>query len=437
GYRQFLYDHVREILQLMPVDGFFFDIVGPRPSLARHWLDAMDNAGLNPEDERDRYRFAVKVIQDWEREMTEFVRQFNRDCTIFYNSGHVGPRHRASCEAYTHYELESLASGGWGYMHFPQTVRYARRLGKECLGMTGKFHTTWGDFGSFKNPAALQFECFRMLALGAKCAVGDQLHPSGRIDRHTYALIGSVYAEVEKKEPWCREVEPVVEIGVLTPEEFAKADERNQPAAVGAVRVFQELRCQFDVIDSQCDFSPYKVLVLPDAIPVDEGLAQKLESFLRGGGAVIASYRSGLRPDGTGFATAALGVQLKGEAPYSPDFIVPGDALAAGVRATGNVMYRRGLEVEALPGSEVLAQVEVPYFNRTWRHFCSHGHTPSSGKVGYPGVVRRGNAIYFMHPVFSQYQENAPHWCKQLVANALSLVLPQRVVEVEGPSTLM
>ena len=45
--------------------------------------------------------------------------------------------------------------------------------------MTGKFHTSWGDFHSFKNPAALEFECFHMLALGGQVLVGDQLHPNG------------------------------------------------------------------------------------------------------------------------------------------------------------------------------------------------------------------------------------------------------------------
>ena len=86
--------------------------------------------------------------------------------------------------------------------------------------MTGKFHTTWGDFHSFKNPAALQYECFRMLALNSKCSIGDQLQPDGKIDQATYDLIGSVYAEVERKEAWCRDARPVTEIGLLNTEEF-------------------------------------------------------------------------------------------------------------------------------------------------------------------------------------------------------------------------
>ena len=444
GYRAFLRAHLEEILTTLPVDGLFLDIVQARPSLARHWLDAMDDAGHDPSDANARQAFAVKVINDWKLETTAFIRQFNEDCTIFYNAGHVGPRHRATRDAYSHYELESLPSGGWGYMHFPQTMRYARGLGKECLGMTGKFHTSWGDFHSFKNAAALEFECFHMLALGARCSVGDQLHPSGKIDPHTYDLIGGVYGQVAKKEPWCTNATPVCELGVLTPEEFADSrpafnakSERDQPAMMGAVRMLQELRIQFDVVDSQRDFSPYKAIVLPDEIPVASVLAKKLEDYVAGGGKVIASYHSGLVNDGRAFATSMFGVALKGDAPFSPDFIVPTDKIPTGLPPTGHVMYLKGLEVMPRSGAEVLCSVEVPYFNRTYKHYCSHRHTPSAGKPGYPAVVRNGNCIYFAHPVFSQYQQNAPRWCKQLVAGALDLLLESRAVVVDGPSSLL
>ncbi len=446
GYRQFLKDHVKDLFASVPaVDGLFFDIVSPRPSLAPHWLAAMDEAGLNPEDEADRQRFATTVINEWKLEMTAFVRQFSADCSIFYNAGHVGPRHRPTRDAYTHYELESLPSGGWGYLHFPQTQRYARNLGLDTLGMTGKFHTSWGDFSSYKNEAALQFECFQMIALGAKCSVGDQLPPQGALDAATYDLIGSVYAEVEKKEPWCEGARPVADIGVLTPEEFVgrpnafnAQGERDQSAAMGAVRILTELGHQFDLIDSEMDFAAYPVLILPDAIPVDDALAAKLDAYVKGGGALLATHRSGLSPEADRFALDALGVSLVGPAPFSPDFIVPGDALGKGMRPAPHVMYLKGLQVEAAPGAEVLAEVQVPYFNRTWRHFCSHAHTPSSGETaGYPGAVRNGNCVWFMHPVFEQYQRNAPLWCKRLVGNALDLLLPEPRVTTNGPSTLI
>jgi len=85
-----------------------------------------------------------------------------------------------------------------------------------------------------------------------------------------------------------------------------------------------------------------------------------------------------------------------------------------------------------LDGADVLAESLVPYFNCTGEHFCSHRHTPSSGQVGYPAVVRKGNAITFAHAILSQYDSVAPRWYTQLVANALAPLLRHN-----GPSILM
>lgn len=444
GYRQFLFDHVDEVLSTLPTDGIFFDIVGPRLSLAPHWRDAMHRAGVNPEDAGARNDFALKIIQEWEAEMTAFVRQRNPDCSIFYNSGHIGPHHRHSFDSYTHYELESLPSGGWGYLHFPQTQRYARNLGHDCLGMTGKFHTSWGDFGSFKNLAALQFECFNMLALGAKCSIGDQLHPSGKIDAQTYDLIGQVYRDVEAKEPFCADARPVSEIAVLTPEEFTPRqggqNETGQTAILGAVRMLQELRLQYEIVDSHSDLSRYHVVVLPDEIPLNGAMERKIADYVAGGGRILASYRSGLGADGGQFALPDLwGVEWHGAAPYSPDFLVPqGDfASEAGLPSAAHVMYQKGARVAISGGGDVLASVEKPYFNRTWQHFCSHQHTPSSREdAGYPGIVQTGSVVYFAHPVFGQYHKNAPRWCKATVGAALDRLLGERLVKVDAPTTL-
>jgi hypothetical protein len=100
-------------------------------------------------------------------------------------------------------------------------------------------------------------------------------------------------------------------------------------------------------------------------------------------------------------------------------------------------MYTKGLEVKARSGAKVLADAVVPYFNRTYQHFSSHRHTPSAGKPGYPAVVQQGKSIYFVHPLFTQYNQNAPRWCKQLFLNALGTLLPEPLVRVQGPSTLI
>jgi hypothetical protein len=107
--------------------------------------------------------------------------------------------------------------------------------------------------------------------------------------------------------------------------------------------------------------------------------------------------------------------------------------------STAHVLYKKGTKVEAAEGAVTLATLQSPYFNRTWRHFCSHLHAPPSGQdAGYPAAVRKGDCVYFAHPIFGQYQANAPRWCRTLVASALDLLLPERLVTAENaPTTLL
>ncbi|MBN2047004.1 MAG: beta-galactosidase trimerization domain-containing protein [Anaerolineaceae bacterium] len=434
-YVDFLKEQTQEVLETMPVDGIFFDIVDAREDNSKWSMEGMLALGMDPSDHAQRLAYGVKVVNDFKTEMTAFVRRFNQDCTIFYNAGNIGPLEAMTADAYSHFELESLPSGGWGYMHFPVSAAYARKLGKDCMGMTGKFHTSWGDFHSFKTQAALRFECMRMLAMNAKCSIGDQLLPNGKICEHTYDLIGSVYSEVKAKEAWCAGAGVKSEIAVLTSEEFTF--ERTPADTSGALRLLMEGHYQFDVVDTRMDLAGYRLVILPDEITVDEAFAVKLERFLAGGGALIASYHSGMDAERTRFNLRTLGVSYQGEAPYSPDFLVPQGEIGAGLPQTEHVMYLRGAEVAAQPDSEVLAPSAVPYFNRTWEHFISHRHTPSRGETGYPGIVRNGNAIYFMHPIFRQYEQNAPRWVRMLFFNAIDLLMPDPLVRVDGPTTLL
>ncbi len=438
-YRDFLKAQTAEVMELYnPIDGLFFDIVKPQPC-ACEWCRAdMLEKGMDPSDFDQRLAFGMDVINDFMHDMTAFVRQHSEDCTIFYNSSHINPQTKARADAYSHFELESLPSGGWGYMHFPLAMRYARNHGKDCLGMTGKFHTSWGDFQSFKNPAALEFECFQMLALAGKCSIGDQLHPSGKICRQTYDLVGQVYRKVRDKEPWCAGARGVSDIALLSPEEFVEsAHNALPPAALGATRMLQELGHQFDILDSDMPFDDFRVLILPDEIPVCPELDRKIAAFVSGGGAVIATGRSGLKPGGDGFGLSCIPARATGPARFSPDFIRPGEQLGQGLRPTDYVMYDRGVAIEAEADADVLAETVASYFDRTWEHFCSHRHSPSTGEVIGPAVVRDRKVIYFTHPLFTTYANCAPVWCKRLLRNALDLVLPDPLLQIDGPSSIV
>ena len=436
-YLNFLKMYLAELFEKVPVHGLFLDIHHVYPNANEACLAGMRTKGLDASKPEVRFAYYQSVMTDYKKELTAFIRKLDKDCTIFYNGGHIGPGIRPSLSYNSHLELESLPSGGWGYLHFPLTGRYARTLGLDNMGMTGKFHTSWGDFHSLKNQAALEFECFNMLALNAKCSVGDQLHPHGVLDAATYDLIGGVYAQVAQKEAWCENAKAIADIGVFSAEEFfnrgtVAESARTPEQMMGVVRMLQEGKHQFDVVDSQSNLASYQLLILPDQIPVDAALKTKLEDFVGKGGAVLASYKSGLAPDGKAFATPLFGLELVGEAPFSPDFLaLNGSGLGQGLPATELVMYLQGMEVKTTT-AQALLMANAPYFNRTWEHFSSHRHTPSAGKASYPAVTQNGKVVYFMHPICTQYARSAPRWCREVFLNAVKALLPEPAVRLVG-----
>jgi hypothetical protein len=322
-------------------------------------------------------------------------------------------------------------------VHFPLATRYARTLDLPFLGMTGKFHTFWGDFHSYKNQAALEYECFRMLALGGGCSIGDQLHPNGKLDQPTYDLIGAVYKQVAAKESWCINVESVSNIGVFSPE--IVTGEQIPDAGAGVQCLLEELGHQFDFIDGESNFADYRLLILPDEAFINEDIPDKLKSYLSHGGAIIASYEALLNLEHTEVALSDAGLKWMGEMQFEPTFIVPDGKIGSGLPEVAHVMYQSGLKVvcDDSGAAQILSECLRPYFNRTWKHYTSHRHASSDGSVYAAAITRKDNLIYFAHPIFKQYNDNAPLWVKTLVKNAISMLIGDSLVIHDGPSTLM
>ena len=436
GYVDFLYAQTREVCALLgdKLDGAFFDIVGIRPCTCAACRAEMKQHGLDAGDEHAVLQFAKEVMERFKRSMTALVREYSADATIFYNAGHIGPCTKNSADAYSHFELESLPSGQWGYLHFPATARYARKLGKDCLGVTGKFHTEWGDFHSLKNEAALEFECLRMLSYGFACSIGDQLEPCGRLNPATYELIGRVYEKLERYEPWARPSVPVTEVAVLTAE--MPTSELVVPESIlGATQLLEELSIQFDVLDEEMSLGGYRLVLLPEDFRASSAFSEKLERFVQQGGAVIAFDTGGLRADET--YPPCFGTCYNGRNAQWPNFIVAEGPLAKDLFPKNEyVIYVQGAVLTPVASVPVLS-AHAPYFARTGEHFCSHRYTPSAKAPACPAVVQNGRVIVFSHPLLTQYRDCAPRWVKLMVRNAIDVLLGSVLLRHNGPSTLM
>ena len=422
-YLDYLMNQVDEVMRLYHPTGIFLDISAPRICYCQHCLESMREKGLDPHNFEDVKKHGDMVYAEYCRRAEEVVRKYDPDTTIFHNAGNITRGRRDHAHFDTHLELESLPTGGWGYDHFPMSAAYCRTLGMEFLGMTGKFHLSWGEFGGFKHPNALRYEVALSIAEGAKCSVGDQLHPSGEMNMSTYELIGKAYREVEAKEPYVKGADHITDIAVLSAEAFSKRPDRNCPFDVGASRMLLEGKYLFNLVDQYEDLSKYRLLILPDVIRIDGELKVKLDKYLNDGGKLLCTGESGLWEGDDVFAVD-LGVKFEGVNAFQPNYMIPEYEAVNG--RTAYVMYQPSMNVIAEKGS-VEALIEETYFNRTPEHFCSHRHTPNNPGADRPGAVLTENTGYIAWKVFADYADKGSYHLKELVLHMIRSLLEPTV----------
>ena len=423
-YLDYLVKQIEEVCKNYDADGIFLDIAGVQPCYCQNCIAEREELGLNPYDENDVLKHAETVYKRYAEKTRAAVDKYKPNLPLFHNGGHIRQGRRDLVNYNTHLELESLPTGGWGYDHFPFSARYCQGLGVDYLGMTGKFHGSWGEFGGFKHPNALRFEVALAAANGAKCSVGDQLSPSGEMDMVTYDLIGSAYSELEEKEEWLDNVESVADIVIISPEAYVGDLSTGQMTKVddsgsGVCRIMLEGKYLFDVIDFESDFSKYKVIILPDVIRTDIDFAKRLREFCDCGGKVLATGKSALYENSNEFCLN-LGAEWIKENPYKPDYFRPLEKIKD-MGDTGYIMYGNGEKIRCI-GNE-LGIRENPYFNRTRAHFCSHQHTPNSCEYGGAGMTEGKDGIYIAWNIFADYAQSGELHLKQMAIFALDRLL--------------
>ncbi len=444
-YLELLTQQVREVCKNYDADGIFMDITAPRVCYCQNCVRTMRDRGLDPYEGDNATRLGEETYANYTRAIREAVDSVKPGLPIFHNSG-ATPRGRRDLAAMSsHNEIESLPTSSWGYDNYPMISRYVQPMGGDFLGMTGKFHLSWGEFGGYKHPNALIWESALSVAQGGKCSIGDQLHPSGKMDPETYRIIGEAYARIEAREPWLDNVRGIADVGLLSydayllrhPEDKA-ADPNARFTDVGALRLLMEGHYLFDVLDEESDFSPYKLLILPDNIRIDELLEKKLRAYINGGGKLLAAGCSGL--DAKDRFVFDLGVRYDGHNKITPCFFSP--ILPMGEsRVADYVIYGASERVHLTEG-DLLASLKLPYFARTAEHFCSHRHAPAAPEKVGVGIAIGKEGAYIAAQIFRDYAMIGTQFVKQAFCTLLDRCLGnQKTLRVplptQGVATLM
>lgn len=395
-YLNVLCSQIEEVMEKYNPCGIFLDIISPKVCYCKKCVSDMKALGLDINCEEDRQQFSMMTFRKYTEATNAAVRKHSDKATIFHNSGHIFKGNYDFINSNTHLELESLPTGGWGYDHFPLSAAYVRSLkDADFLGMTGKFHQSWGEFGGFKHPNALIYETSLSIANGAGCSIGDQMHPLGEMNMSTYKLIGKAYSLVEDKEPWLDEAVNVADIAVLSAEAFT--GNRDSKADIGANRMLLENNYLYNFIDETADILGYKLLILPDVSGFSDKMTEKIKSFVNKGGKVIASGESLVK---NGEFILDIGAEYKGSNEFSPTYLIPRYETANGT--TEYIMRCNSYKIEAVD-CDIEAYMQNPYFNRTAEHFCSHMHAPNNPDKSFPAAIIKENVAYIGWDIFTAY----------------------------------
>jgi len=431
--------------------GFFIDMVVQdikynTGCICNKCLGSMESLGLDPTDDKDLRKHSKIIEQNFIEKVSNYIKGKNNKLFVLVNCRDKmmidkSLSVRTELPYMSYLEIETLPSAIvetgllWGYDFFQKAVRYFTTLDIGVAAMTGIFHKGWGDFGSIKNKAALEYECFRTFANGATCCIGDQPHPDALLDKERYRRIGEVYGSIKNKEKWVENAEPVKEIGVVYSESDGVVGGANE-AEYGALRILLEEKKQFHFLDRENNLDDYKLIILPDKVEMDDDFLKKLNDYSDKGGKVLLSGSSGIDINNKKVLFEKMNLDFHGDLDYDSPYIKLNKELGENIEDLLYIVDNGGFKIEAKDENiDILAKFWDPYFNRTYKHFTSHFQAPARKESKYPAIIKNKNIIYIAFPIFRNYRLFATLCYKKIIKNCMDILMPEPLIKSTLPST--
>ena len=428
GYGDHLESMIKEVVEKYPIDGLFIDGASSAmtaPCIGPECVEKMNALGMDWKNEADQKEFGRKTAIKLMQRIHETAIDVNPELLLYFND----PGPETMKDYATYYECECLPTHqDWGYEALPVYSRYLRNLGKETvLNMTGRFHIKWGDFGGIRTKESLEYDCIYGLANGMRANVGSHFHPRGDINDAVFDLIENVYTELQQYEPWFEDAKALTDIAILSP--VGELRDSNLDLFKAPTRMLSELQHQFDIVTLACDWAKYHTLILPDEVIFTPEIATRIKQYLDDGGTIISSYHSGLDPEQKQFVLDAWDMEYLGEDSTNPAYLQISENFSTGTPKMPLCLYETGSIVNAGENTEVLAHVIDPYFNKGYDSERCIYYTPPDKVTCKPVLIRCGKIFHFSYPVFSLYYNYGPLYVRQMIANALTELLPRPLLK--------
>jgi len=424
--------HIKEFTSRYELDGVALDMPVPIDGecFCAECLRQLRAKNLDPFDKAVQHDHKHALHKAFISKVHDTVKAARPNCQVDFNGQCVyGLGERVAFM--DSLDIEALPTAFWGYYYFPTIVRYTRNFGIPTYGLTGRFETHWGDFGGLKLPGQLQTEVASIVANCARCDIGDQMHPSGRLDPAVYHVVGKAYEHIKSIEPYVDEAAPVTEAALLTG--GLPLESPGTETNYGLVKLMIESRLQFDVLEPGAAWEHYALVVLGDDLAVDQRLASRLHAFVDQGGALVVIHRSGLIAGSEQTWLERYGFAYAGMSPFKPAFLVPQTIMTGDIPPYEFALYEGASQWKAQSPATALALLGEPLFQRGPEHYTSHQQTPFDHLTPFAALAKSGRVVLVGFPLGLSYYKNGYWIYRRAFQQATAELLPATLVQSNAP----
>lgn len=406
GFGEYKLSLIKEFLEKYPeVDGLFLDCVNLKPCYGNECLEKIKARGGDPTNPKDVEEFAIESTMNHIRAVKEMAGDRK-----FIASGQPYWMMR---EFNSHVEVECLpGANAWTYEYFASNSAFARNIAEDVIYMSGRFRAGWGDFGGIKTKESIENDVFEALMFAGVPSIGDHMHPAGNLDTKFCDIVESIYADVEKLEPWTDGAKFKADVGVLCERDAGYFIVGTYP---GLTKMLTELKIGFDIVNETMDFSKYKLLIVPDNVRFTPELQKKVAEHIKAGKPVLSTGTSALKVDANEYALPEWDFKVDSLDDSSQAFYKYADS---------NDEFRYGAYYPAIKifpseNSKIIAEYYNSYCNKVWDGFHGYFYMPPEKATGHAAAVMKNNVCHISFNVFKAYYENAYTEHKILVKKCL------------------
>jgi hypothetical protein len=201
----------------------------------------------------------------------------------------------------------------------------------------------------------------------------------------------------------------------------------------GMTKLMVESRLQFDVVEPGQEWERYGLVVLPEGFQPDAATVERLHAFVKGGGALIVCHRAGLAEGEGDSWLERYGFRWRGMSPVTPAYLVPQVPLMKDLPPYEYALYEGASQWTADGGTEALARLGEPLFQRSAERYTSHRQSPFDKLTDFAVLARSGSVGLVGFPMGASYRRTGYWVYRAAFERLLGKVYPRRLVETDAP----